>query len=234
MSTQTTTDMLEARPDQTRRRALAILMSGAAFAALAGCDSADSPQSTIQAGDDASRARFEALMQPSSMEEMIIGEVNAPVTIIEYASMTCPHCAAFHTGTYPELKEKYIETGKARLIFREYPIGNLAVAAAMLARCVDRQKFFPFIDALFQKQQVWVTDNPVAPLKEMAKQVGISEENFDKCLSNQTILSGIREVATRANKEFEVNSTPTFFVNGEILLGRRPLADFEKIMAPYL
>ncbi|MFV2092532.1 MAG: DsbA family protein [Hyphomicrobiales bacterium] len=195
----------------TRRRVTTALAGGIGLAATSALGW---PGAGARAqGNDASRKRHQALMQPTELKDMAVGDANAPITIIEYASMTCPHCASFHTTTYPQLKKKYLDTGKARLIFRDYPLGNLAVAAAMLARCADEAIYFPFIEALFRQQSTWATQNPVAPLKKLAKQVGITDEGFDKCLSNQVILDGIREVATRANKQFGVDSTPTFFIN---------------------
>lgn len=167
-----------------------------------------------------------ALVETGPLEDMVLGRDDAPVTIIEYASMTCPHCASFHDSVLPKLKENYLDTGKARLIFREYPLDRLAAAASMLARCVEPDRFFPFVAILFDQQQTWVRENPVEPLKKFAKQAGLSDEAFDKCLSNQELLDGIAWVQDRGKTEFDVNGTPSFFINGEYVSAAR-VQDFD-------
>ncbi len=173
------------------------------------------------------------LMQPGPLGEMALGDEKAPVTIIEYASMTCPHCAAFHETTFPEIKKKYIDTGKVRFIFREFPLDQLAMAAFVLARCAGPDKYFAMIDTLFEQQKVWVTQRPLGPLLAIAKQAGMSEEEFNECLKDKKIMAGIEDVRQRAIK-LKVQSTPTFFVNGKPLQGGFSLDNFEKAMAPYL
>jgi protein-disulfide isomerase len=175
------------------------------------------------------------LMQPGPLEEMTIGDPNAPVTIIEYASMTCPHCAHFEQATYPELKRRYIDTGKVRLILREFPLDPLATAGFMLARCAGKDRFFPFVEILFRQQGDWLVQNPIEPLLTIAKQQGFTEESFHACLGNEgNLLEGIEAVRQRANEKFGVNSTPTFFINGRMLRGDHSLSDFEAAMQPFL
>ena len=174
------------------------------------------------------------LMQPGPLGDMSLGQENAPVTIIEYASMTCPHCAHFHETTYPELKKKYIDTGKVRFIFREFPLDQLAAAAFMLARCGSKDRYFPMIETLFQQQKDWVVQRPLQPLMAIAKQAGLSEQAFNECLKNQQVLDGIEEVRQRAAQKFNVQSTPTFFINGKLFRGTVTMAELEKEMAPYL
>jgi len=174
------------------------------------------------------------LMQPGPLGDMILGSDSAPCTIIEYASMTCPHCAHFHETVYPDLKRKYIDTGKVRFIFREFPLDQLAAAAFMLARCSGKERYFPMIETLFQQQRDWVVQRPLAPLQTISKQAGISEQAFNECLKNQQVLDGIEEVRQRASQKFNVQSTPTFFINGELFRGALTLAELEKAMAPYL
>jgi protein-disulfide isomerase len=147
--------------------------------------------------------------------------------------MTCPHCAAFHATTLPELKKRYIDTGKVRFIFREFPLDQLALAAFLLARCAGPDKYFPMIDTLFQQQKEWVTQRPLPPLLAIAKQAGMSEQQFNECLQNQKLIDGLEEVRQRAMK-LNVQSTPSFFVNGNLLKGAFTIEDFEKAMAPYL
>ena len=166
--------------------------------------------------------------------DVALGSDKAPVTIIEYASMTCPHCAHFSTTTLPELQKRYIDTGKVRFIFREFPLDPLAAGAFMLARCADKDKFFPIIDLLFSTQRDWVVPNPLQPLLNVAKQAGYTEETFNACLKNQQVLDGIQNVRDRAAKVLNVESTPTFFVNGKRVLGDVSIEDLEKEMKPYL
>jgi protein-disulfide isomerase len=174
------------------------------------------------------------LMKPGPLGDMSLGDEKAPVTIIEYASMTCPHCANFHETTYPELKKKYIDTGKVRFIFREFPLEQLAAAASMLARCGGKERFFPMVETLFQQQRTWAVQRPLQPLMAIGKQAGLSEAGFNECLKNQQVLDGIEDVRKRAAEKLNVQSTPTFFVNGKQLRGSATLAEFEKEMAPYL
>ena len=174
------------------------------------------------------------LMTPGPLGDHVQGAENAPVTIVEYASMTCPHCSHFHETTYPELKKKYIDTGKVRFIFREFPLDPLAAAAAMLARCAGKDKYFPLIDAFFSQQKDWVVQKPLQPMFNIAKQAGFTQQSFDECLANQQMLNGIEETRTRAAQKFNVNSTPTFFVNGKIFRGALTVEELDKQVAPYL
>jgi protein-disulfide isomerase len=189
------------------------------------------------------------LMKPGPLGDMVLGDDKAPVTIIEYASMTCPHCAAFHAQTYPELKKRFIDTGKVRFIFREFPLDQLAAAGFMLARCstqemkpsepgsegakIAAQRYYAMVDTLFAKQRDWVVQRPLAPMLAIAKQAGFSEDSFNACLKNQAVLDGIKEVGERGGK-MGVNSTPTFFINGKKLSGSQSIEDFEKAIAPLL
>jgi protein-disulfide isomerase len=180
-----------------------------------------------------SQAQAQALlMQPGPLGEMAQGDEKAPVTIIEYASMTCPHCAAFHASTYPELKKRYIDTGKVRFIFREFPLDQLALAAFLLARCAGPDKYFPMIDTLFQQQKEWVIQKPLGPLMAIAKQAGMSESAFNECLQNQKLIDGIEDVRQRGIK-LKVESTPSFFINGK-QMRVFTIEDFEKAIAPLI
>ncbi len=174
------------------------------------------------------------LMVPGPLGEQSIGKDDAPVTVIEYASMTCPHCAHFHETVYPEFKKAFIDTGKVRFIFREFPLDPLAAAGFMLARCGGGDKFFPMIETLFAQQKDWVVQKPLVPLLAIAKQAGFTQETFDACLANQKILDGIEEVRTRGAQKFQVSSTPTFFVNGKMLRGAPTMEELTKQIEPYL
>jgi protein-disulfide isomerase len=169
------------------------------------------------------------LMAPGTLEDISLGKADAPNTIVEYASMTCPHCAQFHKIVLPELQTKYIDTGQARLILREFPLDGLAVAAFMLARCAGPDRYYPMVGAMFDTQQTWAV--PGADGKEklllIAKQAGFSKEKFDQCLADKELFNKIVETRTRGNEEFGVESTPSFFVNGKRLTGEHTLQDFE-------
>lgn len=169
------------------------------------------------------------------LPEISVGKPDAPVTIVEYASMTCGHCAAFHNTVYPKLKEKYIDTGKARLIFRDFPLDNVAAAVAMLARCVGGDGAPAFISEMFKRQNDWAFQpgSPLPRLFEMARQAGFTQASFDKCLTDTKLLEQIEAGRKRASEKFGVNATPTFFINGR-RLGGVTLADFEKAIDPLL
>jgi protein-disulfide isomerase len=177
------------------------------------------------------------LMKPQALPDMVMGDAKAPVTIVEYASMTCPHCAHFDEVIFPELKKRYIDTGKVRFIFREFPLDNLAAAASMLARCAgesDPSRYFALVDTLFRQQNQWAVQQPIPPLKAIAKQAGFTEDSFNACLANQKILDSIESVRQRAIDTFKVHSTPTFFVNGKTVEGALSIEEFAKVIDPYL
>jgi protein-disulfide isomerase len=175
------------------------------------------------------------LMQPGPLGDEVMGDDKAPVTIIEYASMTCPHCANFAINTFPQLKEKYIDTGKVRYILREFPFDPVAAGAFMLARCAgSKDKYYAVVDLLFRTQRTWAVDKPLGPLLATVKQVGFTEDSFKQCLANQKVLDGIQEVRDRAAEKLGVNSTPTFFINGKKLTGDQSIDSLTKEISPYL
>jgi protein-disulfide isomerase len=159
------------------------------------------------------------LLEPGALPDKVLGDETAPVTVVEYASMTCGHCANFHKEGYPHLKSEYIETGKVRFVFREFPLDPVAAAAFMLARCAPEEKYFDVIDLMFEQQRSWAfTQNPYDSLLKFARQIGFTQESFETCLKDQALLDGIYAARDRG-KEFGVNSTPTFFFNGEMERG---------------
>ncbi len=177
------------------------------------------------------------LMAPGALPDMVMGDAKAPVTVIEYASMTCPHCAHFTETTFPELKKRYIDTGKVRFIFREFPLDQLAAAAFMLARCAgetDSSKYFTMVDTMFRQQRVWAVEKPLPPLLALAKQAGFTQSAFEACLQNQKLLDGIEAVRTRATDKFKVQSTPSFFINGTLFAGALTIEDMAKQIDPLL
>lgn len=174
------------------------------------------------------------LSAPGPLPDQVLGKADAPVTIIEYASMTCPHCADFHTRTYPTLKEKYIDTGKVRLIFREFPLDELALSASMLARCAGDGKYFPMVSVLFQHQRTWAVRDPVPQLLLIARQAGLSQKSFEDCMANQKLYNDIVATRERATKVFKVDSTPTFFINGKVHRGELTVSELDRVVEPLL
>lgn len=178
---------------------------------------------------------LEELMKPGPLGDISEGSEDAPVTIIEYASLTCPHCASFHNNIYPQLKEKYIDTGKVRLVMREFPLDRVALAASMVARCADKSQYFPIIGILFKQQSSWAqSKDPASELFKIAKLAGFTEDKFNKCINDKEIAQGIIDVKTTATEKFEVRSTPTFFINGEKVNGPSNFDDFEKLILPLI
>jgi protein-disulfide isomerase len=203
--------------------ALAIIAAFGGIEALSGADPASAQ--SVAAAD---------LLVPPPLGDRVLGKDDAPVTIVEYASMTCPHCAHFAETTYPELKKRYIDTGKVRFIFREFPLDSLAAGAAMLARCADKDKYFPLIETLFQTQKRWAVEKPIPPLMAVAKQAGFTEQSFNACLSDQKMLDQMQAEQKRASEKFGVNSTPTLFVNGKKQVGGQTIEDLAKVIDPLL
>lgn len=171
-------------------------------------------------------------MKPGALEDIVLGDANAPVTIVEYASMTCPHCAHFHKEVLPQVKAKYIDTGKAKLIFREFPLDNLAMGVSMLARCGGPVKFHAFLSSMFKTQLDWAAGegSPLPKLKEITKQAGFTDESFDTCLADQKLQENIAAIRDRADKNFGITGTPAFFINGVKLKEGFGIEDFDKVM----
>ena len=163
------------------------------------------------------------------------GFQDAKVTIIEYASMTCSHCANFSTKIFPLVKEKYIDTGKVRFTLREFPFDPLATAAFMLARCKGNDKYYAMVELLFAQQKAWTgSDKPTEALLSVVRQAGFTQESFETCLKNKAIYDGVNFVKERGAKVFGVDSTPTFFINGEKRSGSISIEDMDKILTPLL
>jgi protein-disulfide isomerase len=171
------------------------------------------------------------LMEAGPLPDMIIGKEDAPVTIVEYMSMTCPHCAAFHNQVFDAIKEKYVDSGKVRFVLREFPLDSRATAAIMLARCAPEGQYFPMVSALFKSQRTWATaEDGRAALLQMAKLAGFTQESFETCLTNQQLLDGVVATREKASKEFGVDSTPTFFINGDRYPGGMTVEEMSAII----
>jgi protein-disulfide isomerase len=210
------------------------LCAGTALLALAGAVLAIRPSGFGLVRPARADVTNEELMTPSPLGEQALGDPKAPVTLIEYAAVTCPHCSDFFISQFPEIKSKYIDTGKVHFIFREFPLNALDVAGFMLARCAGDDKFFPMVDTLFEKQREWVVQKPLEPLMAIAKQAGFTKESFEACLANQKVEDGVKWVRERATEKFGVSGTPTFFINGQKYSGNPTAADLGKQIDSYL
>ncbi len=174
------------------------------------------------------------LMAEGALPDVWEGAANAPITIIEYASMTCNHCAHFHETTYPTLKSKYIDTGKVRFVQREFPLNPIDLAGYMLARCAG-DKRAAMIGLLFSQQKNWAfSDKPLQGLTSLVKQTGMSQERFDACLQDKALHANIIQVGEKASKQFKVDSTPTFFINGKKVSGALSPEEMDKQLEPLL
>ena len=175
--------------------------------------------------------------KPVSLPDMALGPANAAVTITEYASMTCPHCAAFNENVFPKIKSEYLDTNKVRYVFREFPLDIKAAAGSMLGRCIakgDSGKYFAVIDMLFKQQGDWVTKNTTETLTRIGKQAGLTQPQVEACLKDQALLDKIVADQKYASEVLKVDSTPTFFVNGEKIKGETSIQEFEKRINPLL
>ena len=166
-----------------------------------------------------------------TIKEMVIGQADAPLTIVEYASLGCSHCASFHHDTYPQLKKDYIDTGKVKFVFRDFPLGTPALAATMIARCSGSQRYFGFVDMFFRAQPQWSrASNPLDALIKVARFGGMSPADVQACISNQKLLDHIQGLKKKAYEEDGVNSTPYFVIGTEKLSGGLPYDEFKKIV----
>jgi protein-disulfide isomerase len=219
---------------QLSRRDIMNLSLGLAVGSVAA--SSGLPAAAQKRAQARTEVPLDELMQPGPLPELVLGKEDAPITVVEYASMTCGHCANFHNKVFPTVKEKYVDSGKVRFVMREFPLDKLAVAASMLARCAGGEKTFPLISALFAKQDEWafVRSNPVPELFKLAKQAGFTQESFDKCLTDQKLMDDIVKIRSRAADSFGVGSTPTFFINGKKMTGAPTIEEFDKAFAPLL
>ena len=212
------------------RRAFTTALSLTGLAALAGF----SPLRLIS-GAFAQTATDVA--KPQSLPDMALGPADAKVTITEYASMTCPHCAAFNEQVFPKIKAEYIDTGKVRYVFREFPLDIKAAAGSMLSRCIangDPNKYFAVTDLLFKTQSDWVMKNTTEALTRIGKQAGLSQQQVDDCLKDQALLDKIAADQKYASDVLKVDSTPTFFINGDRIKGETSFEEFQKKIDPLL
>jgi protein-disulfide isomerase len=220
---------------QTAIRSHRGLLETAAATALtiAGLFVIGNPPAPVMA--EAAGVPVNELMAAEALPDIALGSNDAPVTIVEYASMTCSHCAAFYATSFPELKSKYIDTGKVRFILREFPLDPLAAAGFMVARCAGDDKRNAIVELLFAQQKNWVfTNKPVESLANLVKQTGMSQTSFEACLKNQDLYNKIAKVHDQAAEKFGVNATPTFFINGKKQNGEMSPDALAKFIDPLL
>jgi protein-disulfide isomerase len=212
------------------RRAFTTMLSLTGLAALAGF-------SPLRLVSEAMAQSAADVAKPVSLPDMALGPNDAAVTITEYASMTCPHCAAFNEQVFPKIKKEYIDTGKVRYVFREFPLDIKAAAGSMLSRCIangDAPKYFAVTDMLFRQQSDWVLKNTTETLTRIGKQAGLTQQQVEACLKDQALLDKIAADQKYASDVLKVDSTPTFFINGEKIKGEGSFEEFAKRINPLL
>ena len=163
--------------------------------------------------------------------ERSLGNQNAKVTVIEYASLTCPHCAAFHTGPWPAIKKEYIDTGKIKFIFRDFPLDRVALAASMIARCAPAERYFGIISLMFETQDAWRgAANPQAALGSIGQLAGMSAETLQVCVQNRAVFEAVMKQRNDGDQKFKIESTPTILVNGQKIGGSLDIGRFREVV----
>ncbi|MBI3453870.1 MAG: DsbA family protein [Rhodospirillales bacterium] len=211
------------------KRYISFLLLG--FLALAGA--AMVPQLALAQG---TTPDAKALAPRQDGDDMVIGLAGAPVTIIEYASLTCPHCANFHANTYPQLKSNYIDKGLVKLVYRDFPLDRIALSGSMLARCAGGpDRYFAFLDALYKQQGSWARGNAndmLTNLRRIARLGGMSEPAIDACLKDENVQKAVLTQSLQGEREFGVNSTPTLIINGKKQAGALTFDELDKVLKP--
>ena len=188
-----------------------------------------------QAQAKASTQVAQAAEKNDPLSERVLGDPNAPITILEYSSLTCPHCASFHANTLPQLKKDFIDTGKVKLVFRDFPFDRAALQASMLARCSNPERYFGFLDVLFKSQNKWAgASDPAQALAQTGKLAGVGDQQFKECLANEALANKLIERRLEAEQKYQVQSTPTFVImrgdTVEKIVGAQPIAEFARVI----
>ena len=207
-------------------RLRAVVFFALASLVLAGCG--ENTEVADAAGDTSALAHLET--------DIVQGSEDAPITIIEYASMTCGHCADFHAATYPALKEKYIDTGKVKYVLREFPLDQFAAAAFVTAHCFGEGNYYAAVDLLFENINTWAValpDNRKDALAAQARKAGVGRAEFDSCIDDESLYERVKTVQ-ESGRSLGVRSTPTFFVNGEKYAGALSIEKIDEILTPLL
>ena len=207
-----------------------ILAAGASLPAAA-----ETPASTPKTAQVA-EVDAKALAPRKEGDDMVMGADKAPVTIVEYASLTCPHCAHFNEETFPKLKAEYIDKGLVKYIYRDFPLDRMALTASKVARCAGPDRYFAFIDVFFRQQMNWAAGNDpdkiTLNLKRLAKQGGMPDDIFDKCLNDKAVEDAVLAQSLKGEQEFKVNSTPTLIINGKLHPGALSFEELETVLKP--
>ncbi len=167
--------------------------------------------------------------------DFVRGAANAPVTVIEYASLTCPHCARLHTETLPRIKTEYIDTGRVRWVFRDFPLDRMALNAHMLVRCAGPERYFGFLDVLFAQQQNWTRGTPdqmTQSLRRIARLGGMSEAQIDQCLADTNVQNEVLTQTMTGEREHRVAATPTLVINGTVHRGGTSFDELDRVLRP--
>lgn len=205
-----------------------LIAASIATVALVACDNQDTSSATAAA--PVGEYKFTI-----SEDDLVVGNPEAPITIVEYSSMTCPHCAVFHENVYPTLKSKYLDTGKAKLVFRPFPLDGYAAQASLLIKCAPDKIQMPLIDAIFTRQATWMRDEkgPQEGLVKIAREAQITREDFAACVADEANKEWLQGHMADATEKYAVNSTPSFYVNGEKVASFRDVAELHRIMAKF-
>jgi protein-disulfide isomerase len=209
-----------------RRFAFAALFSAAALAANGSLAEGAAP-------DPDRTADMATVLKPGTLPELSIGDASG-VPVVEYGSLTCPHCAVFAREIFPQLKKDYVDTGKVRFIFREFPRNSLDVAAFLLARCVGDDKAYAAIELLFSQQDKWVVDKPLEPLIAAMRPAGLTHDQAMACLKDQKKADAMVAVGKRATDEIKMNGTPTFVIDGKVYGGELSIDQLKAILDPLI
>lgn len=186
------------------------------------------PHAAVTAPAQASPTQVATVPQPAatfsdvsiSEDDFILGKKDAPVTIVEYASMTCPHCAQFHGEVLPTIKKEYIDKGLVRLVYRDFPLDRYALTASVISRCAGRERYFSFVETIFATLSKWRSESdPMTGLSRIARLGGMSQDEFNACLKNEDIAKKVLDGRLKADKTFGIRATPTIIVNGDLYSG---------------
>lgn len=180
-------------------------------------------------------SRADVALAKVTADDKVLGDRDAPVTMIEYSSLTCPHCAHFHTDVLPRIKKEYIDTGKVKLVLRDFPLNQPALIAAQIAHCVPEDRYFGFVSVLFETQAAWaISEDPAAALSKTARLAGLSQAQIDACLADEALSERILQSRLDGSNAFEISSTPTFIINGEKVLGAQDFEVFRTVIERHL
>ena len=223
-----------AKAEETAEKKAPASLTPESFPALPTAPTTDSaPTGTAGSSSLLAPSAAMEIDMDNALAERSIGDVDAPVTVIEYASMTCPHCARFHNDILPIVKQRLIDTGKLRLIFRDYPLDTHALKASMMARCLDRARYFQLVEVIFKQQTSWIKGtDPLVGLKQLGALAGMEPAYVDTCVANpqlqQFVLAGMQE----GQQKYKIKATPTFIFNNgaEQFEGDKNPEDFDEIV----